>query len=134
MKKFRTLLPHAIFLVFFVFPMTPSLAASEHDQKAKEVASAWFVSLMKGETELAISLSAVPFNFGNELEVHSTTELKNVYDGVVAKKGIREIKPTSAKIESTSNSRIEVVLFIGDEKVYVTIQPGDNFLVVGFTE
>jgi len=104
----------------------------ERDKDATQVAKAWFTSLMQGDTAITTSLSAVPFSFDRKQEVKRYSDLKKLFDQIVEKKGKRDIKPTSVKIESSSNEKVEVFLMIEDEGVVVAVKPGEVFRVVGF--
>ena len=106
----------------------------ERDGNATQVAKAWFASLMKGETAVTASLSDIPFAFDKKLEVKTYSDLKQLYDQVVANKGKRDLKLTSVKIESSSPEKVEVVLMIEDEGIVVVIKPGEAFRVVGFAD
>jgi len=106
----------------------------ERNENATQVAKAWFVSLMQGETAVTTALSAVPFAFDAKHEVRSLQDLKTLYDQVVAKKGKRDLKPTATKIKSSSPESVEVVLMIEDEGIAVHVKPGDAFRVVGFRD
>ena len=108
----------------------------ERDESAMQVAKAWFTSLMQGETAVTTSLSGVPFNFDGKQQVKTHSELKQLYDQVVEKKGKRDLKPTSIKIKSSSPERVEVILMIedDDEGITVLVKPGEAFRVVGFVD
>ena len=108
----------------------------ERDESAKQVAKAWFTSLMQGETAVTTSLSGVPFNFDGKQQVKTYSELKQLYDQIVAKKGKRDVKTTSIKIKSSSPEKVEVILMIenDDEGITVLVKPGAAFRVVGFVD
>ena len=106
----------------------------ERDKNATQVASAWFVSLMKGDTAVTTSLSATPFSFDRKQEIKTLPELKKLYDQIVGKKGKRDLKPTSIKVHSSSPEEVEVLIMIEDEAIAVTVKPGESFRVVGFSD
>ena len=110
----------------------PGYTKVERDKDATQVAKAWFTSLMQGDTAITTSLSAMPFSFDRKQEVKRYSDLKKLFDQIVEKKGKRDIKPTSVKIESSSNEKVEVVLMIEDEGVVVAVKPGEVVRVVGF--
>lgn len=125
--------PQVGLVVTLVQAAPPEDAATRNDS-AKQIAKAWFTSLMSGETAVTTALSAVPFSFDRKQEVKSLPDLKKLYDQIVAKKGKRDLKPTSIKIESSSPKSVDVVLMIEDEGVVVSVKPGDAFHVVGFSD
>ena len=108
----------------------------ERDDSAKQVAKAWFTSLMHGETAVTTTLSGVPFNFDGKQQVKTHSDLKQLYDQVVAEKGKRDLKPTSINIKSSSPEKVEVILMIEDdaEGTNVLVKPGEAFRVVGFVD
>jgi hypothetical protein len=112
----------------------PGATPVEREKDATQVARAWFHSLMRGETAVTTSLSAVPFDFDRKEEVKTLPDLKARYDGIVGDKGKRDLKETSARIESSSPEKVVVVLMIEDEGVAVTVKPGEAFRVVGFSD
>jgi hypothetical protein len=112
----------------------PDAAKVERDKNATQVAKAWFTSLMQGETAVTTSLSAVPFSFDRKHEVKTLLELKELYDQIVNKKGKRDLKATSVKVNTSSPEKVEVVLMIEDEGVAVTVRPGEAFRVIGFSD
>ncbi len=120
----------------------PGQADGTRDEGAAEIANAvevakdWFTSLVRGETAVTASLSAVPFSFDGKHEIATLAELKGFYDGIVEKKGKRDILVASAKIESSSPEKIVVLITIegSDETVSIFIKPGDAFRVVGFRD
>ena len=125
-------LPASVALLAAVAWAGPGYTKVERDKDATQVAKAWFTSLMQGDTAITTSLSAVPFSFDRKQEVKRYSDLKKLFDQIVEKKGKRDIKPTSVKIESSSNEKVEVVLMIEDEGVVVAVKPGEVFRVVGF--
>jgi len=129
-----TLLAAVVVFSAAVARADPEETRAERESNASQVAKAWFTSLMQGETAVTTSLSDVPFAFDRKQEVKTLTDLKRLYDQVVAKKGKRELKPTSVKIESSSPEKVEVVLMIEDEGIVVVIKPGEAFRVVGFMD
>ena len=105
----------------------------QRDTNAKQVARAWFTSLMQGRTSVTTSLSEVPFDFDKKQEIKTHSDLNRLYDQIVEKRGKRDLKPTSIKIKSSSAEKVEVVLIIkDDEEIVVTIKPKEAFRVVGF--
>ena len=108
----------------------------ERDDSAMQVARVWFTSLMQGETAVTTSLSGVPFNFDGQQQVKTHSELKQLYDQILAKKGKRDLKPTSIRIKSSSPEKVEVILMIedDDEGINVLVTPGEAFRVVGFVD
>ena len=125
-------LPASVALLAAVAWAGPGYTKVERDKDATQVAKAWFTSLMQGDTAITTSLSAMPFSFDRKQEVKRYSDLKKLFDQIVEKKGKRDIKPTSVKIESSSNEKVEVVLMIEDEGVVVAVKPGEVFRVVGF--
>ena len=125
-------LPASVALLAAVAWAGPGYTKVERDKDATQVAKAWFTSLMQGDTAITTSLSAVPFSFDRKQEVKRYSDLKKLFDQIVEKKDKRDIKPTSVKIESSSNEKVEVVLMIEDEGVVVAVKPGEVFRVVGF--
>ena len=114
----------------------PSHADVDQDDGAAQVAKAWFTSLMQGETEVTTALSGVPFSLDGKHEIATLGELKKIYDGVVEKKGKRNLKIASTKMESSSPNKVIVLITIegDDETVSVFVKPGDAFRVIGFTD
>lgn len=104
------------------------------DTNASQVAEAWFVSLMKGNTAVTTSLSEVPFSFDRKQEVGDLKQLRNIYDQIVSKKGKRDLVPSSIEVKSPEPEKVEVVLMVGDEGVLVLIKPGDAYKVIGFSD
>lgn len=122
----------SIALLMMVAQAVPEKETEVRNNSATQVARTWFTSLMRGETAVTTSLSAVPFSFDRKQEVKTLTDLKKLYDRVVKNKGKRDLKPTSVKIESSSAEKVEIVLMIEDEGIVVTVKPGEAFRVVGF--
>ena len=122
----------SIALLMMVAQAVPENEKEVRNDSAAQVARTWFTSLMRGETAVTTSLSAVPFSFDRKQEVKTLTDLKKLYDRVVKNKGKRDLKPTSVKIESSSAEKVEIVLMIEDEGIVVTVKPGEAFRVVGF--
>lgn len=112
----------------------PSQDEDKRNEEASTVAKAWFESWMKGQTDVTTSLSAIPFAFDKKQEVKSFPELKKLYEQVVAKKGKRDLNPTSVKIKSSSPENVVVILMIEDEGIAVSVRPGEHFRVVGFRD
>ena len=99
------------------------------------MAKAWFISLMQGDSAVTTSLSAVPFAFDRKQEVNALPELKALYDKIVAEKGVREARLTAVKIASSSPERVEVVIMLAnEEKIAISVKPGEAFQVVGFSD
>ena len=107
---------------------------ARRNEDAAQIAKAWFTSLMAGETAVTTALSGVPFSFDRKQEVKTLGELRELYDQIVAKKGKRDLKPTSVKIASSSPKNVAVVLMIDDEAVVVSVKPGEAFRAVGFED
>lgn len=126
------MLPAAFVMFVAVAVAGQGYSKVERDRDAAQVAKAWFVSLIQGETAVTTSLSAVPFSFDKKQVVKTLTDLKKLYEQIVRKKGKRDIKPTSIKIQSTDDNKVEVVLMVGDESVVVEVDPGEVYRVVGF--
>lgn len=115
----------------------------KRESKAKQVASAWFESLMRGDTAVTTALSDVPFAMDRKQTIESISELEKMLEAVVAKKGKRDIKPTTSKIGSDEkeiksdafpSDHIIVHLMIGDEGVTLCVKPGDTFKVIGLSD
>jgi hypothetical protein len=116
---------------------TTVLAAADdakdvRDRNASEVAKAWFISLMQGNTAVTTSLSEVPFALDRKQEIKTLSELKIIYDKLVTDKGKRNLIPSSIEIKSSSPEKVEVVLKIEDEAVVVFVRPGDAYRIIGF--
>jgi hypothetical protein len=113
----------------------PANAVDERDKSATQVAKTWFTSLMGGDAAVTTSLSAVPFSFEGK-EVKTLPELEALYKQVIEKRGKRNLKATSVKIESSSPEKVVVVLMIegGDEGIMISVKPADAFRVVGFKD
>lgn len=127
-------LPAAIAVFANVALAGPGCTKAECDRNAIQVAKEWFTSLIQGETTVTTALSAVPFSFDNKQQVKTLVDLKKLFDQIVKDKGARDIKPTSATIQSSSDKKVEVVLMINDEGVVIDVEPGDAFRVVGFRD
>jgi len=121
--------------------------ATEHEQrreaKAKQVAAAWFDSLMRGDTAVTTSLSDVPFAWDGKQIIESIGELERLFESVVADKGKRNIRATGIKVVTEPNETemksfpvdcVVVDISIDDEDVSTCISPGDTFKVVGFRD
>jgi len=106
----------------------------EREGSAVQVAAAWFSALARGDTAVAAALSDVPFAYDGPQEVRSHTELKRLFDLVVARKGRRDLRPESVRVVDATPERIDVALSIGDETVVIRVRPGDACRVVGFRD
>ncbi len=124
----------ALVLVVALVQAAPPEDAVIRNDSAEQIAGAWFTSLMSGETAVTTTLSAVPFAFDKKQEVKSLAALKKLYDEIAADKGSRDLKPTSIKVESSFPNNVNVVIMIDDEKLIVSVKPGDAFHVVGFRD
>ena len=118
-------------------------ASATREAKAKQVASAWFQSLMRGDTAVTTALSGVPFAMDRKQTIESISELEKMLESVVEKKGKRDIKPTAIKIAEDQKEIqkqafpadfIVVLLMIDDEGVALCVKPGDTFKVVGLSD
>lgn len=107
---------------------------AERNNHAIQVAKAWFISLMQGETAVTTSLSAVPFSFDGKHDIKTLAELKTFYDQVVEKKGKRDLKPGAVEVKSSSPETVVVSLAIDDEGIAITVKPGEACRVVGFRD
>jgi hypothetical protein len=109
---------------------------AERESFAMDVAKEWFVSLVGGETDKTLAVSAVPFSFDRKFEVKTLPELKKLYDQVVEKKGKRHLKVGSARIKNSTPELIEVILTIedDDEGISITVRPGKDCRVIGFSD
>ena len=109
---------------------------ADRDKSAGEVARAWFTSLMRGETAVTLSLSAVPFSFDGKMEVKELTELKTLYHRVVARKGKRDVKIAAVEVKNSSPRKVVVGIMIADddEEIAITVKAGPAFRVVGFRD
>ena len=116
---------------------------AKRESKAKQVASAWFESLMRGDTAVTAALSDVPFAMDRKQTVESIGELEKMLEEIAAKKGKRDIKPAAIKIATDEkeiknsafpSDHIIVHLLIGDETVALCVKPGDTFKVIGFSD
>jgi len=111
-------------------------ARAERDKSAREVARAWFTSLMRGETAVTLSLSTVPFSFDGKMEVKALPELKMLYDRVVERKGKRDVKIAAVEVKNSSPQKVVVGIMIAedDEEIAITVKAGPAFRVVGFRD
>ena len=132
-----------LILVFIVSAIstlftTTSIAAPDdakdiRDKNASEVAKTWFISLMQGNTDVAISLSEVPFDLDKQQEVKALPDLKIIYDKIVSEKGKRDLIISSIEIKSSTPDKVEVLLKIKDDQgVLVIVRPGDAYKIIGF--
>jgi len=114
----------------------PDDAKTIRDEASAQVAKAWFVSLMQGDTAVTASLSEAPFSFDGKREIATITELKKLYDQVVEKKGKRNIKVTSTEVSLSTPEKVTVSIMIegDDETISVVVKPGEAFRVIGFKD
>ncbi|PQJ29490.1 hypothetical protein [Rubritalea profundi] len=112
----------------------PDDAKIARDVDSVQVAKAWFISLMQGDTAVTASLSEAPFNLDGKHEIATMGELKKIYDSVVEKKGKRNLKVGSAKVSLSTPEKVTVLITIegDDETISVFVKPGDAFRVIGF--
>ena len=87
--------------------VTPVHAEDAADGEAVQVASAWFTSLMQGNTAVTTSLSAVPFDFDEQQEIATLAELKTLYKAVVMNKGKRDIGIASAEVDRSDPGALD---------------------------
>ena len=78
----------------------PGDADPKREEKAKQIARAWFNSLMRGNTAVTTALSDVPFALDRKKIIESLPEVEKLYEQIVAKKGKREIKAKDVRINS----------------------------------
>jgi len=99
--------------------------------------------LTSGDVGVATSLSDVPFAWDRKEIVESISELEEMYKGVVANKGRRNLKATEIKLVDDKSEisddafpidRIMVAVMIEDESITICVKPGDKFKVVGFSD
>lgn len=111
--------------------------------KARQIASAWFDSLMRGDTAVTTALSDVPFAWDRKQTIESIVKLEELLESIVKNKGKRNIKPTAIKVvadqkEIQKNAfpadYIIVKIMIDDEGVSLCVKSGDAFKVVGFSD
>lgn len=138
-----------LILVFIVSAIstlftTTSIAAPDdakdiRDKNASEVAKAWFTSLIQGNTNATISLSEVPFDLNKQQEAKSLTDLKIIYDKIVAEEASKASEVgkrwiiSSTEIKSSTPDKVEVILRIKDgEGVLVIVRPGDAYKIIGY--
>lgn len=119
------------------------LADAKRQAKARQVAAAWFDSLMRGDTAVTAALSDVPFAMDRKQTIESIVELEKILESVVEKKGKRNIKPTAIKVAADEKGiqknafpadYIIVHLVIDDDNVAICVRPGDTFRVVGLSD
>ena len=88
---------------------------------------------MQGNTDVAISLSEVPFDLDKQQEVKALPDLKIIYDKIVSEKGKRDLIISYIEIKSSTPDKVEVILRIKDgEGVLVIVRPGDAYKIIGF--
>ena len=114
----------------------PDDAKTIRDDTSAQVAKAWFISLMQGDTAVTTSLSETPFSFDSKQEIVTITELKKLYDQVVEKKGRRNLKVASSKVSLSTPEKVTVLIEIegDDETISVDVKPGEAFRVIGFKD
>jgi hypothetical protein len=114
----------------------PDDAKTIRDDASAQVAKAWFISLMQGDTAVTASLSESPFSFDGKHEVATIEELKKLYDQVVDKKGKRNLKVASSKVSLSTPEKVTVSITIegDDETISVDVKPGEAFRVIGFRD
>jgi len=114
----------------------PDDAKTIRDDASIQVAKAWFTSLMRGETAVTTALSDTPFNFDGKNEIATIAALKTLYDQVVEKKGKRNPKIVSAKVDLSTPEKVTVSITIegDDETISVVVKPGEAFRVIGFAD
>lgn len=118
-------------------------AKTTRQDKAKQIASAFFNSLMRGDTAVTTALSDVPFAWDRKQTIESIVKLEELFESIVNKKGKRDIKATAANVV-TDQTEIQQKVFpadyiivkvmIGDEGIDLCVKPGDTFKVVGFSD
>lgn len=111
--------------------------------KAKQIASAWFDSLMRGDVAVTTALSDTPFAWDRKQTIESINKLEVMLESIVKDKGKRNITATVIEL-STDLTTIQekaipadyiiVHVVIGDERVTICVKPGDTFKVVGFSD
>jgi hypothetical protein len=114
----------------------PDDAKTVRDDASVQVAKAWFISLMQGDTAVTASLSEAPFSLDGKREIATMGELKKIYDQVVEKKGKRNLKVASTKVNFSTPEKVTVLITIegDDETIAVFVKPGDAFRVIGFRD
>ncbi|MFK7852333.1 MAG: hypothetical protein AB8D78_15255 [Akkermansiaceae bacterium] len=114
----------------------PDDAKTIRDDASAQVAKAWFISLMQGDTAVTTALSEAPFVMDGKHEIATITELKKLYDRVVEKKGKRNLKITSTKVTLSTPEKVTVSIAIegDDETISVVVKPGEAFRVIAFTD
>jgi hypothetical protein len=118
---------------------------ARREAKAKQVASAWFQSLMQGDTAVTTALSDVPFAMDRKQTIESIAELEKMLESVLEKKGKRDIKPTAIKIAVDQNQIqkdafpanfivVHLVIDGDDEVIALCVKPGDTYKIVGLSD
>lgn len=115
----------------------------KRQDKAKQIASAFFNSLMRGDTAVTTALSDVPFAFDRQKTIESIVKLEEMFESIAGKKVKRDIKATSVTV-LTDQTEIQkqafpadyilVKVMLDDEGVLLCVKPGDTFKVVGFSD
>jgi hypothetical protein len=145
MKRSKATVPSVLTMLTLVVATCPAQeqAKDTREAKAKQVASAWFQSLMRGDTAVTTALSDVPFAMDRKQTIESIGELEKMLESVVKEKGKREIKPSAIKIaedqieiqkQAFPANFIIVHIMIDDEGVALCVKPGDTFKVVGLSD
>ncbi len=114
----------------------PDQAPEERDKVATQAAKTWFTSLVGGEPAVTTALCAVPFSFDGKMEIKTLPELEKLYGDIIKEKGKRDLKPVFVKIESSAPEKVVVILTIegDDQKIAVSVKPGEVFRVIGFRD
>ena len=114
----------------------PDDAKTIRDDASAQVAKAWFISLMQGDTAVTASLSEAPFSFDGKHEIATIIELKKLYDQVVEKKGKRNLKVSSTEVILSTPEKVTVTVAIegDDETITVVVKPGESFRVIAFRD
>jgi hypothetical protein len=114
----------------------PNDAKTVRDVDSVQVAKTWFISLMQGDTAVTASLSEAPFSLDGTKEIATIGELKKIYDQVVKKKGKRNLKVASTKVNLSTAEKVTVLITIegDDETISVFVKPGDACRVIGFRD
>ncbi|MFK7909699.1 MAG: hypothetical protein AB8F34_03770 [Akkermansiaceae bacterium] len=130
------LAPLFAILIVGMASAAPDDAKTVRDASSVQVAKAWFVSLMQGDTAVTASLSETPFSLDGKHEIANMGELKKIYDQVVDKKGKRNLKVVSTKVNLSTPEKVTVLITVeGDEEtISVFVKPGDAFRVIGFKD
>jgi hypothetical protein len=114
----------------------PDDAQAIRDDASAQVAKAWYISLMQGDTAVTASLSEAPFSLDSKHEIATIEELKKLCDQVVEERGKRNLKVASAKVSLSTPEKVTVSITIegDDETILVDVKPGVAFRVIGFRD